>query len=143
MIKKFRAWDRATKTMILDYAHQGAYGELYVTGFHWSAYSDESCPDLILMQFTGLRDRKKIDVYEGDIAEQESIMDYPGHGGQIDFLYTGEVVILASKGACLKRPLVIDRLEEDRKWRCDYNKNLVSYRSKIIGNVYENPELLV
>jgi len=96
-----------------------------------------------LMQFTGLCDKNGKEIFEGDIVEQESIITYPGeYGGEIDLLYTGEVVIIPSKGACLKRPNVIDRLEEDRKWKCNSYKNVVSYRCEIIGNIFENPELL-
>ena len=94
-------------------------------------------------QFGGIPDKTGRDMYAGDIVEQEAIINYPGECGEgFNFLYTGEVVILPSKGVCLKRPIVIDRLEDDEKWTYGGYKNIASYRSKIIGNIHETPKLI-
>ncbi|GAG76784.1 unnamed protein product, partial [marine sediment metagenome] len=94
-------------------------------------------------QFTGIKDKKGNEVWEGDIVEQEAIITYPGkYGGEIDRLYIGEVVILASKGVCLKKPKVIERDDNNRIWYCSYYINIASYRSKIIGDICSNPELV-
>ena len=71
----FRAWDKNSKVMINDYAKTGQFGELYPASFPSSAYSDKGCPDLILLQFTGLLDETGKKIFEGDIVEDGSIVD--------------------------------------------------------------------
>lgn len=77
---KFRAWDKAMKEMIFTGFH--VFGE--VTCFsmmdqwvHENPCKTESSldrwDDIILMQFTGLYDINKVQVYEGDIVTAKTI----------------------------------------------------------------------
>ena len=132
---KFRAWDRKEKRM-------RSVDELWNL---WSQYSDEdekknpglkTTPyvtvinqsyrgddlklvvdkDCDLMQFTGLLDKNGKEIYEGDIIEYEFSAGFDG-------THRDEVVFRDGKFL----PMVADE---------EYSE------VEIIGNIYENPELL-
>ena len=141
---RFKAWDKRNKCMIEDYSYVGMYGELNTVGFHSSAYSDENCLDLVLMQLTGLKDKHGDWIYEGHVLKMKSY--YPGNfeyedEDEVDRDYVGQVVILPSKGTCLKNPYWFDNLEEGFGY-LNYSKPVSGRNSVIIGNIYENPELI-
>jgi uncharacterized phage protein (TIGR01671 family) len=89
-------------------------------------------------QLTGLEDKNKKEYYEGDIAEMEAAVYYDE--GSFIVTFIGEVTVIPSVGVCLKNPQKYRDGYEPEK-RSGYKK-LVGYRSKKIGNIYENPELL-
>lgn len=121
---KFRAWDNTTKTMVDDYAHVGQYGELHCTNFHPSAYSNDGCPDLVIEQFTGLKDKSGVEIFEGDILNGYWNEDYPKQVGHVTF----------EKG---KFVCWVD-LKHGTKGRVEQQ----FHNYEIIGNIHENPELL-
>lgn len=76
---------------------------------------------LVLMQFTGLLDSKGKEIYEGDIIKTKW-----GGIGKIEF-DDGTFVYLFEDGKNMQR-LTEESIKEKE--------------SEIIGNIYENPELL-
>jgi len=143
---KFRAWDLNNKKMWTDFK---CYLLLDIAGnriFH--TVEDHYLPlpgNYELMQYTGLK-AKNGEIYEGDIIRMNAQGRYTGTfygepGEEYDIDYTGEVVILPSKGVCLKNPLCIDGINGNKGKVSGY-KEVRAYRSEIIGNIYENPELL-
>lgn len=88
-------------------------------------------------QFTGLRDKNKTKIYEGDISRMnyatEISDDYDCYAEEGQ--YVGVVVITANKGVCLN-PCVKNGLYKTRY------KPLSAYRSEVIGNIFDNPDLV-
>lgn len=132
---KFRAWDARDKKMRYDYMDDGAELAVSFEGVPVSHYGADCCEyythkDFILMEFTGLHDKNGKEIWEGDIVRL-----YPD-GGWTDC----EVRWIEEKAAlALYVP----------KWGTGSvghpHLNLSKERPdffEVIGNIYENPELL-
>jgi uncharacterized phage protein (TIGR01671 family) len=133
---KFRVWHPGEKEMFYD--HLNGWGEsrvfidlqgkMYTES--WPAedgdeYSlDEDFQDLIPMQYTGLKDKNGREIYEGDILQTDK-----GTIGVAEWLEMGKfALVFRDEEIGFKQPrLVLDSY---------------SNRSNVVGNVYENPELL-
>lgn len=126
MIPRFRAWDKHGQKMFTN-------DELIIWG--GNVYLDESkglpcrnlkcrsIPDEYLMQSTGLCDKEGTEVFEGDILHH-----------QIQKEYTFIVKYDKEKGCWYGDGL-------SRTYRIDIAKRFLPYY-KVIGNIYENQELL-
>ena len=125
MIPKFRAWLKKEQKMDNYIDHiSWLEDELYCIGDGITYMV--SAEDLVLMQSTGLRDKNGKEIFEGDVVRQ--VRTHPTtENGTI----TGVVTML--EGAWL---IVNDneQLASDLWSETDENE--------IIGNVYENTELL-
>jgi uncharacterized phage protein (TIGR01671 family) len=123
---KFRAWDKDKKQMrevrAIEWDAQGGVDVDYVSDAmsHFAGGIDT------LMQFTGLHDKNGKEIYEGDIMRH--VPD--GNATHLPFVVVWSDVLVAWSIH-----------NEPRTW-CEY-LNERKYDYVVIGNIYENANLLV
>lgn len=145
---KFRAWDKDSKQMDLvvrlevdDFGHidtAEGYGDVY--------------HNFELMEYTGMKDKNGREIYEGDIVKYHLTRVYGEHYDPITLGYVGsdwsvdadifgKVSIWPSNGVMMTQIITSDAdmfcraYPVPRRWH-------VNQECEIIGNIYENPELL-
>ena len=131
-MQKFRAWDSAKKEMFKDTFAITESGQVVVVEQEFVT----STPDyifvehLVIMQSTGLKDKNGKEIFEGDILTDGhttgDIRNHPTLG-----FYT---VDESSKEGYLSDTVGIEDFEEAK----EFMRNSI----EVIGNIYENPELL-
>lgn len=126
---KFRAWDKEKNKMIFFHllfklvntnqlGCQSIDQDINDWIDDWTQEPDEEVA--ILMQYTGLKDKNGVEIYDGDIVKHD---DY----GQIS---------------------IVEWSDEDWGWIMKSIKNwnpktcFIPIKDEVIGNIYQNPELL-
>jgi uncharacterized phage protein (TIGR01671 family) len=120
---KFRAWDVDRKAWMNE---QDVYNEVQEQG-RWNPERGER---FRLMQFTGLLDKNGKEIYEGDIVRLHGWWDANGPSGYEQ----PEVLVFWSEKHCGFDPYA--------NYDCDCGVHHEGEESEIIGNIYENPELI-
>ena len=136
---KFRAWDSYQNKMYEwdEICKMDSDESLTLTNL-LNGFIDHIKP----LQFTGLKDKNGVEVFENDIVEMRS--EYGNSDDDyrdFDLTYTGRIVVLPSLGVCIRNPKIFNHITGETSTYSGY-KTIAAYRSVKIGNIYENPELL-
>ena len=120
---KFRVWDYRKMIydpVISDGSDGGETSRVYIN-------PAIRCYDYIIMQYTGLKDKNGKEIYEGDIVITK---------GDVSILYVVKFGQYMYSDACF----FLEEISDTNPPLRFFSRGID--QTEIIGNIYENPELL-
>ena len=124
---KFRVWDNELKIIFSPNNQIGGLWSIKESHNGIVKYKDGA-----LMQYTGLKDKNDKEIYEGDIISGKPIIGK----GTIE----AKVIFSIEKGMWLLEEIT-DYEPPDIEYLFEITKDK-RHEAVIIGNIYENPELI-
>ena len=112
---KFRAWDELMQKYV---------SRCEMTDITLNFYVDRQCcslSEMVFQQYTGLVDKNGVEIYEGDIVQ----------GKFFDTDYMGDVLVTCP----------VNWVDESACFNIG-NRYWTRSSIKVVGNIFENPELL-
>lgn len=148
-IIKFRAWSDKANKMVFSEEGRTWYLNTKGTLFYGGGVTRQGGPstenfafDSELMQFTGLTDLNGVDIYEGDVIKSINNKHYwlyvvkavPNFGGMLwACMYENNLSICDIKDVYTYKK---------QRVKLGSRRDFVTCRNEVIGNIYQNPELL-
>jgi len=139
---KFRAWDKTKKEMLYNIIAGGEYAYQVKTKNLCIKHFDEllwiGSNNLPVMQYTGLKDKNGVEIYEGDIyirySMRHGVLGKKKYEGVIEYNHSGFGYYMKDEA----KDQFGEYYVKEKYWHyLRQTKDL-----EIIGNIYENPELL-
>ncbi|HBM6110145.1 TPA: YopX family protein [Enterococcus faecium] len=134
MILKYRAWNKKTQSFI-DYGDlvlDLRSGKIYAGDIGLVESTIDVTDQIELMQSTGLKDKNGVEIFEGDV-----VLVSVRNG--FDYLDNKVCIV---KNSIDYSGLVCATVDEDLEYRIFNTELFEEYTYEVIGNIYENPELL-
>lgn len=128
---KVRVWDEVVK----EFFYIDLKKQLCDDGW----YIEESLIDMLVFElFTGLRDSRDVEIYEGDILQHRANNSATAKVVFLDGAFIAEHVTLPERNENAKY------LKWQAKWQSliEYVSNEVNIKSTVIGNIHENGEMV-
>ena len=140
---KFRAWQKENKAMWYDGGHMDLSlqleGGLFTPD---SYYGDDHDEGFVLMQYTGLHDKNSAEIFEGDIVSKRACNSREYIPYVIVFANYEWYFCVAQKtmGYLSHYP---DLSSGEAFWFGTGHNHTINLNDiEVIGNIYENPELI-
>ena len=132
---KFRAWDKEEQEMLdWDKFFNLDIAQVFESKGSWGVYP---------MQYTGLKDKHGVEIYEGDILEFEDTGE-EGYEYLEGYDFTNRATVCYENGRFELENFVggDGYVLESMSNECHEEFMIILNNSKVIGNRFENPELL-
>ncbi|MGH2116646.1 YopX family protein [Aerococcus sp. L_32] len=130
---KFRAWEKNLKEMISVDSINFEAGLINME-LAWRTFEE-----IELMQYTGLKDKKDVEIYEGDVVKFYARSHYHPEVYAWEYETKGVGIIRYEMGS-----YVLGGREETYILESLFGvlMNYEDVKMEVIGNIYENPELV-
>ena len=136
---KFRVWDKKLNKFTLGYDNDdGSFEEIYSDPpgifFAGLRYLNKYSDSYIIQQYTGLTDKNNNPIFEGDIVNTIYTNDAGLNIGEV--IYHTETCAFRIKTVKQLLPIVTLRFVDDQP------QGFLQVADEIVGNIFENPELI-
>lgn len=136
---KYKAWDKKDK-VVRDVVGMSFYHESVSVDIEYGKYLQDDIKRFELMQYTGLKDKNDVEIYEGDVIKTRlnriyrivhtDGVDIGCNAGEYEYWVSGFV------------PAAIDGvIDNSGESEFGYDQ-FVTGECEVIGNIYEHPHLL-
>ncbi|MEQ7106324.1 YopX family protein [Enterococcus gallinarum] len=140
MVPKFRAWDEEEKrwiniaSLVFDEGGELWYLSPVMDDFNPVYYENELGKTWEIMQSTGLKDKNGVDIFEGDVLNIIEVTDQGLKEYLTDVKWEDCSFVVKSGGDDYDTFLAA--------WTSDPNTTYPLFEIQVVGNIYENPELM-
>lgn len=145
---KFRAWNKKNSKMVYQTQYAFLFTKNGITVDKYNSYNDYdglmAIDEPTIMQFTGLLDKNGKEIYEGDIVK---VLDRDWSDAEKDtriliVYYRNDRYLLINKAGIEESEKSEPNIYNQEWYEVSLFREYGRDRCEIIGNIYENPELL-